>query len=191
MIPPGCEVVESIRMKYRLEPYDLTNPDDFRELLVHVTAEYIDMFYAQTMIAIGDMILRHMHVFYPFAGLELDGGKEKKELIKAQKKIEKALEPVNALVEKAEHRCRTVWQLALQDESDGIDQILEGLGLVARPSNWEMAQLLEFRFVTGESVKRLHYDDYEKTTKAFVAAMNDHLDFMRRMATLRIMLYSV
>lgn len=178
------KLVEALNLamgtRYRTEPYDLNDPDDFAEALTMVTAEYIDfLYYWGELDDVIEYFDGSIEAFYPaeWQKLALEEG-PRKDIGRAFRSLRAAQSAVYKLVEKAEAQCRNMWLLAFTCAPDEVLEKVCGEALRAGPK--ELDQLLTFEFESsGQSIVDIWQYNVEKTAYAFGQALKKELEAMR------------
>lgn len=102
--------------RYRTKPYNLAHPKDLIEAAIFITSEYVDMeYYWSTLNDINSNFDESLEVFYParWMNLSLENTTEVEEIDEAIDALESAEESMSILMDKAEEKCKWIWELIL------------------------------------------------------------------------------
>ncbi|MFB6468852.1 hypothetical protein ACE38V_19020 [Cytobacillus sp. Hz8] len=102
--------------RYLTTPYNLLNPKDLIEAATFITSEYVDMeYYWRSLSDINSRFDESLEVFYPakWMNLSLKNSTNDEEIDDAIDALNSAEEAMSILMDKAEEKCKWVWELIL------------------------------------------------------------------------------
>jgi hypothetical protein len=115
--------------RYRTTPYNLANPKDLIEAATLITSEYVDMdYYWSTLSDLNSKFDESLEVFYParWMNLSLENTTKDDDIDEAIDALNNAEETMHVLMNKAEEKCKWVWELILLSNFSEVKEYFFG-----------------------------------------------------------------
>jgi len=110
-------------MKHRSQPFDFNKKEDWIEALEMITAEYIDFCeYWGRLSDLNSSLDESLECFYPANWMEItqDGQISDDELDEAVRSVNQAENALQILMDRAEEKCKEIWQLTFDTRQDAV-----------------------------------------------------------------------